>query len=301
MLYKLVHIQFDMYEAWFDDFKIFMSKLCAPIQVLRIKYHIGSDYLEADEWEHLIKMRLPYLRTFDYEYHEDYVTAYEDNHFHTKINRFTSSFWIKHQWFFEFGINMDEEILVCSIHPYSDSSHDEHQLFINTLKPTFLAVQFTRLKIDCKHIPIGIFIKIMHLFPHLDSLEVLSLPNIQPDWVFDNYVDMHQFATPIDNKIVNVNLNKIIYIEQVHFFLYLCPSIEYFQVNIPKHMDLKMLLRFILTQANTYNFYFRFLCLGITNASEDMLQQLQKMIDSEQLLSSYMIKRIGNYICLKWN
>ena len=183
----------------------------------------------------------------------------------------------------------------------SDSFVEDHQLFINKFKSTFLAVQFTRLKIDCNNNPIGIFLKIMHLLPHLDSLDVLSLPNIQPNSVSDNYVEMHQFATPIDNKIINVNLNKIIYIEQVHFFLYLCPSIEYFQVNISKHMDFKMLLRFILTQANTYNFYLRFLCLGIKNGNEDMLQQLQKLIDSEKLLSNYMIKRIGNYICLKWN
>jgi hypothetical protein len=118
MLYKLIHIHFDMYEAWFDDFAIFMSKLFAPVQVLRIKYHTSSDYLEADSWEQLIKTRIPYLRTFNYEYHEGDVTDYEDDHFHRKINRFTSPFWIKHQWFFEFRINMDEETLQCSINPY---------------------------------------------------------------------------------------------------------------------------------------------------------------------------------------
>jgi hypothetical protein len=118
MLYKLTHIHFDMYEAWFDDFEIFMSKLFGSVQVLRIKFHTGSDYLDADSWEQLIKRRIPYLRTFNYEYHEGDVTDYEDDHFHRKINRFTSPFWIKHQWFFEFGINMDEETLQCSINPY---------------------------------------------------------------------------------------------------------------------------------------------------------------------------------------
>jgi len=118
MLYKLTRIHIDMCEAWIDDFARFMSKLCAPIQVLRIKYHTGSDYLEADEWEYLIEMRLPYLRTFDYEYHEAYVTNNDAEHFHTKINRFTSPFWIKHQWFFQFEINLDERNLDCSIHSY---------------------------------------------------------------------------------------------------------------------------------------------------------------------------------------
>jgi hypothetical protein len=85
---------------------------------LRIKYHTGSDYLDANDWKQLIKQRLPYLRTFDYEYHEEFLTDYEDDYFHTRINRFTSQFWIKHQWFFEFGMNMDKEGFDCSIHPY---------------------------------------------------------------------------------------------------------------------------------------------------------------------------------------
>jgi len=118
VLSKLTHIDIDMYETWFEDFQIFISKLFAPVQVLRIKYHTGSDYLEGDSWEQLIKRYMPYLHTFNYEYYEDDVTDYEDNHFHRKINRFTSPFWIKHQWFFQFGINMDEESLSCSIHPY---------------------------------------------------------------------------------------------------------------------------------------------------------------------------------------
>ncbi len=117
-LCKLTHIHFDMNEVWFDDFAIFMSNLFASVQVLRIKYHAGSDYLDADSWEQLIKNRMPHLRTFNYEYQEGDVTDDENDPFHTKINRFTSPFWIKHQWFFEFGINMDEETLQCSINPY---------------------------------------------------------------------------------------------------------------------------------------------------------------------------------------
>ena len=143
--------------------------------------------------------------------------------------------------------------------------------------------------------------KLIHLLPNLDSLEVLSLPHIQSDWVFDNYVDMHHFSTPIDNKIINVNLNKIINVEQVHFFLYLCPCIQYFQVNTPKDMDFKMLLRFILSQANTYNLYLRFLSLSIRNANEHIVHKLQNLINSEKLISNYMIERIENYILLKWN
>ncbi|CAF4992890.1 unnamed protein product [Rotaria sp. Silwood1] len=333
-----------MYEAWFDDFVIFMSKLFAPVHVLRIKYHTGSDYLDPNDWEQLIKIRIPYLLTFDYEYHDKDITDYADDDFHTKINRFTSQFWIKHQWFFEFGINIDEESFHCSIHPYrniwldiykhseiakyfnknlSYNIHQEHtnnssldllpiiqlcinsssfdeqdQLFMNKFKSTFLSVPFTRLKISCEAIPIGMFVRIIHLLSNLDSLKVSSLSCIESDWLVKSDGET-SFSTSINSKITNVNLDEMINLEQVHFLLHLCPCIQYFQVNISKHMNLKMLVRFILIQASTYNFDLRFLCLSIQNANEDMVRKLQKLIDTEKLLSNYMIKCIGNHILLK--
>lgn len=119
MLYKLTYIHLDMDEVWFDDFEIFMSNLFAPVQVLRIKFHTGSDYLDANGWEQLIRTRMPHLHTFNYEYHEGDATYDENDRFHTKIDGFTSSFWVKHQWFFEFGLYLDDqEGLQCSINPY---------------------------------------------------------------------------------------------------------------------------------------------------------------------------------------
>jgi len=127
-----------------------------------------------------------------------------------------------------------------------------------------------------------------------------SLSHIQSDWLIESNRPT-SFSTLINRKIKNVNLEKMINIEEVHFLLHLCPCIQYFQVNIPKHMDFKIVGRFNLIQAKTYNIYLRFLSLCIKNANEDMIHNLQKLIDSEKLLSNYMIKRFGNYICLKWN
>lgn len=183
----------------------------------------------------------------------------------------------------------------------SDSFDKEHEEFMDSFRSTFITVQFTRLKINCRDIPIEKFLRILHLLPNLDSLEVLALPHIQSNWLFDNHEKMHQFSTSINNKIINVNLNKIINIEQMHFFLNLCPYVQYFQVNVPKHMDFTILVRFILIQACTYNHHLRFLSLAIQNASQHMVHKLQKMIDNEKLLSNYIVKRIGSYILLKWN
>jgi hypothetical protein len=68
-------MQMDMYAVWFDEFVILMTKISAPIKILRITFHTGSDYLDADDWEHFLKMRFPYLCIFHYEYHEDALTS----------------------------------------------------------------------------------------------------------------------------------------------------------------------------------------------------------------------------------
>ncbi len=48
------------------------------------------------------------------------------------------------------------------------------QLSIDTMKPCFIAVQFTNLNIDCNKLPVDMLIEIIRLLPNLDSLEVSS-------------------------------------------------------------------------------------------------------------------------------
>ncbi len=74
----------------------------------------------------------------------------------------------------------------------------------------------------------------------------------------------------------------MIRMKQVHLLLHLCPCIQYLQVNIPTHINLKILLRSILIQASTYNLALRFLRLSIRNANDDLIQKLQKLIDTEK-------------------
>ncbi len=151
------------------------------------------------------------------------------------------------------------------------------------------------MSINCKDIPIGLLFRIIQLLPNLDSLKVSSLPLIQSGWLFDDEGEI-RYLTSINNKITKVNLEKTTDIEQVHFILYLCLCIQYFQLDIPKDMDLDMLVRFILIKCTTYIPHLYSLCLSIPNANEEMVYQLQKLIESEKLLTNYMIKRISNNI-----
>jgi hypothetical protein len=66
-------------------------------------------------------------------------------------------------------------------------------------------------------------------------------------------------------------------------------------------MNLEILLRFILMKTSTCVPHLYSLCLSIPNADKEIVYQLQMIIESDQLLSNYMIKRIGNHILLKWN
>jgi hypothetical protein len=177
---------------------------------------------------------------------------------------------------------------------------NEDELFIENFKPIFSSVYFTRLYINCKIITIRMFIKILHLLPNLDSLKVLSLPEIESDQMFDNHGQI-RFLPSSNNKITKVNFEKMIYIEQVHFLLSVCRCIEYFQMGVPNNMCLAMLTRFILHISNTYYPHFDSLCFSVSIANEDMVDQLRKMIESEKLLSNYNIKCIDNNILLKWN
>jgi hypothetical protein len=186
--------------------------------------------------------------------------------------------------------------------PLSISFDEQDQLFMNKFKSTFLSVPFTRLKINCEDIPMEMFVRIIQLLPNLDSLKMWSLSHIQSDWLIESN-RVTSFSTSINSKITNVNLDKMINMEEVHFLLHLCPCIQYFQVNIPKDINLKIVVRFILIQASTSNLHLRFLCFSIQNVNEDIVHKLQKLIDTEKFLSNYIIKRIGNHILLKsdWN
>ena len=178
---------------------------------------------------------------------------------------------------------------------------DKDESFIDRFESIFSTVYFTRLNIDCKSISVRMFAKILHLLPNLDSLKVLSLPPIQSSWLSDDHDGQIHFLTAINNRITKVNFEKMICIEQVHFLLKVCPCIEYFQMGVPNNMDLEMLVRFLLLQSNTYYSHLNSLCLSVSNANRDMVDQLKRLIQSEKLLSNYGIEYIYNSIVLKWN
>lgn len=121
-LANLTHISINPCHLQFDDFKALITKISSQLQVLRINtWAMNDGYLYADKWEQLISQHMPYLRKLHFEHGE-----FLDNDFgviphQAPINRFTSSFWIERQWFFQLIIGKYNDLsnhLVYAIHPY---------------------------------------------------------------------------------------------------------------------------------------------------------------------------------------
>jgi hypothetical protein len=112
----LTHISIANCIIAFDEFEVFIKKICSQLQMLRLTTFWNSGYLDAYRWKQLIKYHMPHLYEFHFDDHMfiDYDDDASPNF--ESINQFTSSFWIERQWFFELENDFDE--FVYSIHPY---------------------------------------------------------------------------------------------------------------------------------------------------------------------------------------
>ena len=164
--------------------------------------------------------------------------------------------------------------------------------FIAEYKVVFDTVRFTHLNIISPTLSNGMLVKIIQLLPNLDSLKISSL---QLDSI------AMSLCTVINNKITKVCHVNTTDTEQISFLLYLCICVQHFQIHVSTTIDLNVLLRLILTKTKAFVPRLRSLCLWIPIASDDTIRQLQDLIESERLLSNYLIKRSGDSINLKWD
>jgi len=116
ILPNLTHIVIQECHMSFDEFEIFIKKISSQLQVLRINTFEDEIYIDPDRWKRLILQHIPNLRKFYFSHHEDNINAFHSKRYHALLNRFTSSFWIKRQWIFEYQIDYSQTIY--SIRPY---------------------------------------------------------------------------------------------------------------------------------------------------------------------------------------
>lgn len=86
----------------FDVFEILIKKLFSKIEILHLSTSWDSSYIDADRWERFILQYMPHLRILNFKYSSvsSYFHSFPE-HYHSTLNRFISSFWIKRKWVFE--------------------------------------------------------------------------------------------------------------------------------------------------------------------------------------------------------
>ena len=138
-------------------------------------------------------------------------------------------------------------------------------------------------------------VKLLSLIPSLDSLKISSslLPTTNK-----------LFMNDAKNLIIINKIRKVwqwMHFWQVKFLIRLCSRMEHFEIAGVKEIDLEALVRLILSKITTHVRHLSSLCLHVYNANDTMVDKLQYIIDSEKLLSNYIVERSDNVISLKWN
>jgi hypothetical protein len=168
---------------------------------------------------------------------------------------------------------------------------------MNKFSPILSGIQFKSLYLGAYEISIGMFIKLLRLLPNLDSLEISSLLDIKMSYLFTEDAENIRLLS-ISNKITKVSQRLIF--NQVKFLINLCPRMEHFEGVGIIDKDLEKFVRFILKETITKIPYLHSLRFSVYNLNDKTIQKLQKMLNSEKLLSNYTIRYSDNDISLQW-
>ncbi|CAF3514370.1 unnamed protein product, partial [Adineta steineri] len=180
-----------------------------------------------------------------------------------------------------------------------DAEHTElNWEFLNKLKSTFKAIQFTHLDIEEDSMCIHMLLDILSSLPNIESLKLSWIPVLQLESVFiedtKNYLSV--LAT---NKITNVKLGQVGEEQEIQFFINLCPHMQYLEVECISDTDVPLFMKFIMNRRTRIP---NICCLCFINpiADENMVKTLAKIIDSEIVNDNYTIQRSGNKISVHW-
>ncbi|CAF4737302.1 unnamed protein product [Rotaria sp. Silwood1] len=162
-------------------------------------------------------------------------------------------------------------------------------------------VQFTSLHIDLCYFSIPILIKFINMLPNLDSLTITSKFPGKTKILFGTQINMLRFVSS-NNKITKVNLEQITELDQIHILMDLCFHMCDLKVKCRNIFDGTWLIRYILNKRNT-NFipHLCSICLWISKANDEMMNNFKIIIDTEKLIDNYTIKRVCDKIYLQWN
>lgn len=168
---------------------------------------------------------------------------------------------------------------------------------MDKLHPMLLVIQVNSLSLNYAKMPICTFLTLIHLLPNLNLLKVNSLPLSQLNALSNEDADNLRLASKC-NKITKVLQHMDMNLTE--FLITLSPRIEHLEIIKITDPELEKLVRFLLAKSSTDTIHLNSLQFCVENMNDEIVDKLQKMINSEHLLSNYNIQRSGNKITLKW-
>jgi hypothetical protein len=180
-----------------------------------------------------------------------------------------------------------------------DFFNDSIQLLAADINPGLILTRFYHLTIDTKTISSDQLVDILYRLPNIISLKLQSV-TLFP--LFDEEEGENNFSYVSEaNIITKVYLEEMNDIKELDFVLALCRSVNYLQIDSLHNINIESFIREILIRINDHsNQDLCLLCLRIPTADDQFIEKLKEMIDSEEGLVDYTIKRITDKIYLQW-
>ncbi|CAF1030788.1 unnamed protein product [Adineta steineri] len=317
---KVRSMRFDRFENLINQFKFHLKTLS-----LRI-WSRNKNYLNACRWERIILQNLPQLEHFSMKYlvrfrNDDQPPLHSD-----EPNEFLTSFWLQRQWLLKIEIKCN--FIICIIDAYKKQwfeydrqeqkiySFEElsksRQLIIGdisakTLNNIHNYIRYVSSVMQIDHLVIQqkIFVdklaEILCLLRELDSLDVSMISFLYPRQVtLDEVMEIFRSTTHI--KITKLRVRKISKIEEINFFLAFCPLIKQLEINELPKINVEFFLRSLLIQIRNRSKFqnLRLICIQLPTADDKMILKLNQMIQVENLLVDFKIKRIEEKIFVEW-
>jgi hypothetical protein len=177
----------------------------------------------------------------------------------------------------------------------------EHTKFEDII-PLFTIIQFVKLSIAHYKVDHDTLINLLSYLPNLNTLDVSSFSFRESDPLSMVKIDANPLILK-NNKITKVRLGWCRELPYVQFFLDLCPFIKYLELKywFIDTSNNELFLRFILTQNISNTPHLHSLGIYIIDESVDeVIEELEKIINSENLIQEYTIKYINDRIYLQW-
>ncbi|CAF2103335.1 unnamed protein product [Rotaria magnacalcarata] len=324
VLPNLTNLSISIYkEISFDELKIFIEKLNSKLKIFSLTTIVEDvTYLDANRWEELIRTKLPQLEEFYFRYSAYFSENYDTPLYFGQCNQFISPFWLQRRWILE--IEVEFENVIYLTRPYqkrwyemingSDQLSKSIRLSLDETCPerwtkTIFIEDYIRHALNLTqiyHLEInaqifsGKLMKILRLLPEVNTLKISSLSISQSESLFNEDIEFLDFLSN-EKQITKICFKNMKDMNQIQMLALICSHVSHLEINCINYKHAELLTGLILTQIQSVsNSLLRLLCFRIREAHDDMILELEKMIDTENLRFDFTIKHLMDKIYIQW-